>query len=36
MGDDAKLRMRLAQGGFDGGRRVGAREHEPEIPVTLR
>src|ERR1700674_5801084 len=36
IGDDAKVRMRLAQGGLNRARRVGAREHEAEIAVTLR
>src|ERR1700682_63283 len=36
IGDDAELRVRLPQGSFDGGRRVGAREDETEIPITLR
>src|SRR6202165_1818387 len=36
IGDDAKLCMRLEQGGLDRVRRVGAREHEAEIAVTLR
>ena len=35
IGDDAKLRVCLAQGGLDGGRRLSTREHEAEIAVTL-